>query len=920
MQVIRRTLPQGGTLSDESWAARHRGILGLLWVHGLVVPVYGVIRGLPAAHLVVESLVLPLSAIIAGSPRLARRMRTLVAAVGLLTASGVLVHLSGGVIEMHFHFFVMVAVVSLYQDWVPFLTAIGYVLVHHGFVGALDPRSVYNHPAAIADPWKWAAIHAFFIAGISVASLIAWRLNETLLTQRRRAEANLRDEARVARNLSEVAAMLATDRDVEQVAKHVIEAATARTSGEFGVFFYDVLDETGKTRLVHALAGAHADVFARFASPRNTEIFGPTSTDARVVRLDDVTQDPRYGRNPPYNGVPEGHPPVRSYLAVPVRSRGEMIGGLFFGHTEPARFTEADERIAVGIASHAAVAVENAKLYEAERKMRAQEEQARKRLAIIAEASTQLSTSLELNAILQNLADLLVPAIADNCVIDFVTDDGSLRRVHLAMEPRAAEAYAALGAEPPGPRVEEHPAVRVVETGRSVLIEDIPDDVIERVIDNAELREITKQLRPRSAAIVPIPGSEGTIGALTLATTATSGRRLGAEDVKLLEELARRTATALENARRFEFQREAAQTLQHSLLPARLPDLPAVGFAARYLPGKGGADVGGDWYDVVAVPYGGIGLVMGDVVGRGISAASLMGQIRNALRAYAFEESDPAVVLGRLNALFTGWSAIDQMATLLYAVFDIETGQLRIASAGHPPPVIRKSDGSSALLEHVRGTPLGATTGASYVTHTVELDADDVLLLYTDGLVEDRSTPLDTGIAALRTAVSGRVGDLDQFCARLVDLTLAGRSVDDDVALLAMRYAPFADEVHLTLPTDPWILRPLRSAMRRWLVEAGATPDEAYHLLVATTEACANAIRHPGGPRLRRFELNATRNGRIQIEVRDRGRWRTSKIKGSGGRGLKLIDELVDDVKITKGPPETIVSISHRLANQGEGQ
>jgi GAF domain-containing protein/anti-sigma regulatory factor (Ser/Thr protein kinase) len=917
--VGRRYLPQGGTLSEDRWWKRHRGVLGLLWAHAAAIPVYAVVRGLPFGHLLVESLVLPVAALMASSGRLPRRARTLIAAAGLMTSSGLLVHLSGGLIEMHFHFFIMVVVVSLYQDWTAFLAAIGYVLIHHGTIGAIDPRSVFNHPAALNHPWKWAAIHALFIAGISAASLVAWRLNETLLGQRRAVEERLRKEARIVENLNDVGRMLVADLDLTAVVQRVIDAATERTSAQFGAFFYNVADEKGESYLLHALAGAPAESFANFPMPRNTQIFAPTFSGQGIVRVDDVTQDPRYGQNPPYNGMPAGHLPVRSYLAVPVVSRSGVIGGLFFAHEEPGRFTDADERIVIGVAAHAAVAIENAKLYEAERRARTEEEHARRRLAIIAEASRSLSASLDLEAVLRNLGSLVVPAIADNCVIDFLQDDGTLRRVHLAIEPRAAELHARMGAEPPDPRADDHPAVHVVRTGKSLLVEDVPDDAIERLIDGEEFRQLTRELRPRSAAIVPIIGSEGVLGALTLATTAASGRRLGADDLTLLEELARRTATATENARRYQTQREAAQTLQHSLLPDSLPELPTLRFGASYQPGKRGTEVGGDWYDVVAVPDGAVGLVMGDVVGRGIEAASLMGQIRNALRAYAFLEPNPGLVLEQLNALFSGWSAIDQMATMLYAVFDVETGEVCVANAGHLPPVIRKSDGSTVLIDDLRGTPLGATSGARYATRRFVLDAGDTLLLYTDGLVEDRRTPLDDGIEQLRQAVARPIDDLQTYCDEVVERVTAQRDVDDDVAVLAMHYAPFGDQIHLTLPADPWILRPLRSALRRWLTEAGATPDEMFRVLVATSEACANAIRHPGGRRNGEFDVDADRNGRIRISVTDRGRWRASTGRGSGGRGLKLMHELIDDVSITKGPPETIVSLTHRLSDPTNG-
>ena len=331
-QRVLHILPRGGTLPAESWGRRHQGILILLWAHALVIPFYALTRGYSLGHSLLESFVVPATAVIAGSGNLPRRARTVAAAVGLLSSSAVLVHLSDGLIEMHFHFFVMVAVVSLYQEWLTFLVAVGYVFVHHGVMGAIDPDSVFNHPAAIAHPWTWAGVHALFIAGISVACLVNWRLNESYLAKRRIAEARLREETRIVERLEEVGRMLAADLDLDHVVQRVTDVATELTSAHFGAFFYNVLDDSGGSYLLYTLSGVPAEAFAGFPMPRATSVFGPTFAGEDPVRLDDVTADTRYGQNPPYAGMPAGHLPVRSYLAVPVKSRGTVLGGLFFGH------------------------------------------------------------------------------------------------------------------------------------------------------------------------------------------------------------------------------------------------------------------------------------------------------------------------------------------------------------------------------------------------------------------------------------------------------------------------------------------------------------------------------------------------------------------------------------------------------------
>ena len=261
----------------------------LLWFHVVVIPAYAVIRGDSFAHGLVEALPVAVPALAATSARLSRLIRTFAASIGLLSSSAVLVHLSGGLIEMHFHFFVMVAVVSLYQDWVPFIAAVGYVLIHHGLIGALDPASVYNHPAALAAPWKWAAVHAFFIAGISAASLVSWRLNETSLAQRRVAEARLREETRIVEQLNEVGRMLGADLELAHVVQKVTDFGTDLTSAAFGAFFYNVTNEEGGSYLLYTLSGAPPEAFERFPMPRNT----PCSTPCSRARMScDWTMSP----------------------------------------------------------------------------------------------------------------------------------------------------------------------------------------------------------------------------------------------------------------------------------------------------------------------------------------------------------------------------------------------------------------------------------------------------------------------------------------------------------------------------------------------------------------------------------------------------------------------------------------------------
>jgi diguanylate cyclase len=174
----RGLLPHGQMLTPEVWARRHRGIVWLLWLHVAGVAGFAMARGLGLTHGLAEAALVAVFALPAAHPALGRRARSAAAVMGLITASAVLVHLSGGVIEAHFHFFVMVGVITLYQDWLPFGLALGYVVVHHSLLGLVAPGDVFNHPAARQAPWKWALIHGGFVLAASVAYLVNWRLSE----------------------------------------------------------------------------------------------------------------------------------------------------------------------------------------------------------------------------------------------------------------------------------------------------------------------------------------------------------------------------------------------------------------------------------------------------------------------------------------------------------------------------------------------------------------------------------------------------------------------------------------------------------------------------------------------------------------------------------------------------------------------
>ena len=492
---LRRLLPQGRTLPEAEWRRRHLGLLVLLWAHAAAVPIYAAVRGYRVDHVVTESALLPVAGLVASFAIVPKRVQMVAVSFGLLTASGILVHLSGGLIEMHFHFFVMVAVVALYQDWLPFLGAIAYVLIHHGVFGVLDPDSVFNHPAAQNNPWKWAGIHAAFVGAISVACLVGWRLNETQLEARRQAEERLRGETEVVERLHEIGRTLAAELDLQTVLQHVTDTATQLTAAAFGAFFYNVVDESGESYLLYTISGVPREAFSGFGMPRNTAVFAPTFAGEGVVRLDDVTVDAA----------------IRSEPAAPRAAKGTSAGAQLPGCAGQVADRRSPRRTVLRPSRSGAIQRSRTSvwwwasqptprsrstmrdLYESERRTREAAEAARRRVSLLADAGRALSASLDVDRTLADLARLVTPEVADSCVIYLVAEDGFIvQSVAYAGpgKPRAGD----VAFDPLDPDHPSHPVAQVVRTGESQLIESIPSELVDASLDDGPERELVHRL------------------------------------------------------------------------------------------------------------------------------------------------------------------------------------------------------------------------------------------------------------------------------------------------------------------------------------------------------------------------------------------------------------------------------------------
>ena len=354
-----------------------------------------------------------------------------------------------------------------------------------------------------------------------------------------------------------------------------------------------------------------------------------------------------------------------------------------------------------------------------------------------------------------------------------------------------------------------------------------------------------------------------------------------------------------------------AHVLERSFVPERLPEIPGVKLAARFIPGGAGVEVGGDWYDVLELRDGRLGLVIGDVAGRGVQAAAVMAQLRNSLRTYIFDAHAPATALERLNALTCALDG-SAMATIVCLVFDPTSGVAHVSNAGHLPPLVSTPDAGTEYVEYGRALPVGARAATAYSETSCQLDPGSVLLLYTDGLVEKRSTSIEVGLEELSRILRTRHGELDDLCDRLLEeLEPSG---EDDVAILALETVALPPErLELKLPAEPTALASVRRALRRWLEQGSVSEEEGYEIVLACNEAFANAIEHAYGPADGFAQMEATSSkNEITIIVRDFGQWREPRGENRG-RGLELIDAVMDSVDVTKSPNGTIVRMTRRV-------
>jgi len=475
---------------------------------------------------------------------------------------------------------------------------------------------------------------------------------------------------------------------------------------------------------------------------------------------------------------------------IPLMLDRRAIGGLTLSFPGPRAFTEDERSYLLALGAQCAQALERARLYEAEQAARRLAERQRDQLAFLAEASFVLDSMFDSHGRLQRLAELAVPRIADWCAIDLL-EDGEIQHVAVIhSDPAKLSLAMDLRARYPTDLSARKGVPEVLRTGTSQLIPVITDEMIVQGARDPEHLRLIRELGMSSAMVVPLIVRGRTLGALTL-VAAESRAHYGEQDLAFAEELARRAALSLDNVRLFEEQQRIARMLQSSLLPRRLPKIPGIRTAARYIAAGQGNEVGGDFYDVFSTESA-WSVVIGDVQGKGAHAAALTALVRYTIRAESQHDHSAARILSRLNGAMLREQADEdaRFCSVLYArVVPVNGGlRLTIACGGHPAPLIVRATGEVERLV-CAGTVLGIHPDPKLEDVTAHVGANDLVVFYTDGVTEGRGDAGFYGDQRLEALLAGCVGwEPEDVASRIINALLEFQHARprDDIAVIVL--------------------------------------------------------------------------------------------------------------------------------------
>jgi serine/threonine-protein kinase RsbW len=710
-----------------------------------------------------------------------------------------------------------------------------------------------------------------------------------------RADEDGRERAvRFLLRLQSVTEALTPQLSTDEIARTIVDAATQVLGAEIaGLFMRE---------------GAVLEPIARSGDPSETSWDG-----ASEVSLDSplaIAEAFRSGRTiwAPTNeewrrlfpsAPPHYHRDVQGVLAVPISSDGErtlgVLGALF---RRPDALDEDERELATTIGQQAAQAIERALLFESERN-----------LAQRAKALQEVAAGLAAAITVGDVAEVLVGQAARGLgalgaavgVVDL--EAGTVRLVR------------SVGADPID--VERCVRERVRWPGEAAMAARGPvlvrglDQLRAEFPDAAVTPAVARERTTLSWATVPLVSTAGVLGFYH--TSFEGDRRGGDMPTADVRAIASQASQALDRARLFAQQREVAEVLQRSLLPRENPEIDDLAIATRYQAGAERLDVGGDWYEVIAVSPDLVGLAIGDVVGRGVEAASTMGQLRSALRALAMQGIGPVGVVDGLET-FAQRTPGAAMATVIYGELSTDTGEFRFCCAGHPPPLL-ETEGEVEALQSGRSPLLGVGPLVPRAEGTAHVAAGASLLLYTDGLVERRGEAFDRGIQRLSRALAATASlDIERRADALLLRMLYDTQQRDDVALLCLCRTPATDRrFSEQLEPRPAELSALRTRFAAWLSREGLDLASVDTIVLATNEAVANAIEH-GRHGTHRVAVNAwASSSSIMVEVRDRGTWREEASGADRGHGLLLMRATMDTISIEPSRDGTTVRMQRAI-------
>ena len=522
--------------------------------------------------------------------------------------------------------------------------------------------------------------------------------------------------------------------------------------------------------------------------PMGEGVAGRVASQRSMVVVDDLAASAP--ESPLY--VSKG---VRSLVGVPLVVGGELLGAVHVGSVAPSRFTEADGQFLQLVADRTAQAIDRARLFAAEREARTLAEAAQRRLAFLTTAGEELARSLDQQTLLDTVVRQSVPFLADWCAVDFADPDatGGVRCVaavhrNPGLVPLVRQLH---DSRPSSPSLAKGVG-RVLKTRESQFRQVVHESDLEAAAGSPERLKLFQMLGPGSVIIVPLVVRGDLLGAVSFVHS-TSGRRYTEADLDLAEELVRRAALALDNARLFEERSEVARTLQASLLPPHLPEIPSAELDAVFQAGGEGVDVGGDFYDVFQTEPGDWALVIGDVCGKGAEAAAVTALGRYTLRAAAMQARRPSRVLHVLNEAMLRQDSARPFLTVAYARLQVgdDGARVTVGCAGHPLPMVLRASGEVEVVGSP-GTLLGCFPEIEVDDVSTDLHRGDALVLFTDGVNEARDGDgVELGVDGVRDVLASCAGmsaaSINERLHAAATSRLADGRPADDIAVLTLR-------------------------------------------------------------------------------------------------------------------------------------